>query len=107
MIFVPIKARQFVLSNLHMCHLGTAVTYQLAKSKYYWIGFKEAVYKTCECCSVCIEFSNSKPCEKEADKIRPKGPMDFVSMDMFKWNGKKFSVLTDWGLNYIWMIRFR
>ena len=33
--------------------------------------------------------------------------MNFVSMDLFTWNGKKFSVLTDWWLNYTQMIRFR
>ena len=45
--------------------------------------------------SVCIEFSNSKPCEKEVEEIRPDGPMDFMSMFFITWNGKKFEVLTD------------
>ena len=63
---------------------------------------KEDIRKECDGCSICLELSFSKRDEKEVEEERPYGHLDFVSMDLFTWNNKKFRLLTDRWSNFLW-----
>ena len=62
--------------------------------------------KKFDICLICFEFSSSKADEEEVEEQRPLGPLDFVSMDLFTWNNKKFCLLTDWWSNFYWFKQF-
>ena len=87
--------------------MGYTVTQQLARGRYYWKTLNEDIKQRCQGCAACIEFSPSKGNEEEVIEEPPSFPMKHMSVDLFTWNQKKFTLLVDWCLGYCFLKEFR
>ena len=63
-------------------HNGTARTYMILRSNYYWRGMRPDVTKYVKKCVLCRRHNSASPKYNKGTFAVPKAPMDFISMDL-------------------------
>ena len=89
--------RKEITRRLHIPHQGVVKTKKAASLRYFWLGMSEQVTAPCRSCETCIEHEKSHATEPPVEKADlAHYPMDILSVDMFKWDGKDYLMGVDW-----------
>ena len=81
-IFVPKEERLKTLEYLHLSHLGFAMTFSVARSRYFWEGMKADLECYIGRCGPCLEYQSARPSETELKRENQiSSPMEWVGVD--------------------------
>ena len=106
-VFVPKSERLTTLEYLHLSHLGFAITFSVARSRYFWEGMKADLLRYIGRCGPCLEYESARPCETELKRENQiSAPMEWVGVDLFFFEGSHFLFMVDGFSQYSWFYKF-
>lgn len=98
-LVIPKSMQEEVLGRIHEGHLGVVKCRARARESVWWPGLSDMIEQIVRKCPVCIK--------ERKERHEPLLPMDFptrpwqrVGMDLFKYNGKWFLLMTDYYSRY-------
>ena len=106
-VFVPKAERLTTLEYLHLSHLGFAMTFSVARSRYFWEGMKADLERYIGRCGPCLEYQSARPSETELKREKQiSSPMEWVGVDLFFFEGSHFLFMVDGFSQYSWFHKF-
>ena len=106
-VFVPKSERLTTLEYLHLSHLGFAITFSVARSRYFWEGMKADLLRFIGRCGPCREYESARPCETELKRENQiSSPMEWIGVDLFYFEGSHFLFMVDGFSQYSWFHKF-
>ena len=106
-VFVPKSERLTTLEYLHLSHLGFAITFSVARSRYFWEGMKADLLRFIGRCGPCLEYESARPCETELKRENQiSAPMEWIGADLFYFEGSHFLFMVDGFSQYSWFHKF-
>ena len=106
-IYVPKAERLTTLKYLHLSHMGFAMTFSVARSRYFWEGMKADLERHIGLCGPCVEYQSARPCEVELKRENQiTSPMEWVGVDLFQFEGSHFLFMVDGFSQFSWFHKF-
>ena len=105
-IYIPHGARPAILKFLHKSHCGFTKMKTLAQQFYFWPRMCTAIKQKAESCRECLTFSPSLQ-KEPLTPLLADHPMQYMSADLFSWQGKNYLVLVDRFSGFPWVSQLK
>ncbi|XP_057378537.1 uncharacterized protein K02A2.6-like [Daphnia carinata] len=94
-LIVPTSLRQEVLKGIHSGHFGETKCVLRARSAIYWPGCEDQVKNVVASCNICQSNRTRNPSQPLYPVELPVYPFQFVSADIFKFQGRSYLLTVD------------
>ena len=86
-LVAPKQIRQLILDELHNGvgggHLGVEKTMGKLRQRFYWVGYKDDIYKWCRQCDTCAQNKMGPPRKRAPlQQIRVGHPLELIAIDV-------------------------
>lgn len=100
-VIVPVNLREYVLSKIHMSHLGIEKTKKRARSIVYWPGIDESIERIVSRCEICQKYRSANIKEPMISHSVPELPYQKLGIDICQYAAKSYLVISDFYSRYL------
>ena len=94
-IVIPKSFRQDMTDAVHVGHFGVEKTTRRARDIMFWPSMTKQITDYVLNCQICCKYRDSNQKEPLHPHDVPERPWQYLSCDLFTWNGQEFMVLVD------------
>ena len=94
-VMIPNSMRTEMLRKIHRSHQGGESNLRRARQVMYWPGMAAQILETAQHCGLCAQYKPQLHKEPMMSHPVPSNPWEFVSQDLFKWNGSWYVTMVD------------
>ncbi|XP_060558761.1 uncharacterized protein K02A2.6-like [Ruditapes philippinarum] len=94
-IVIPKSLRQDMTNAVHVGHFGVEKTTRRARDIMFWPSMSKQITDYVLKCQICCKYRDSNKKEPLHPHDIPQRPWQYLSCDLFTWNGQDFMVLVD------------